>query len=1013
MLHYFTHSSALTLRSRPAFVRLRRTSSSRPGNSLIEVIIAMGLLAVFGVAFLQLSLGSEQSGKRGEAQTVATAYARQGLEAVRSIGRQDFGQLAVGTHGIGTNGNVYTFSGSTNGANGYTRTITVAAVQRDSGDAIVPSGGTNDDETRLVTSLVEWTEGSLPRQITLTTYLTDWNLWRWIIDTFASFSAGARNGTAITQSGNGEAAPATTGNLRNPAILFTKDQTGTADVTATHIDPVSDRLLVSTTNNASGPEFLSYDISNVSASTTTLSGSLELGGTSSGFVLGSSYAYVISDNASNEIRVVRLKDMTQVASWNVPGSSLVKSITINETTQRAYVGLATNASFELYVYDISNPLTSSPTIVANVEVGQDVRKIALGNGYAYFLTNNTVGEVGIVNATTPSSVTTCDLTDTQLGNDIVVTNSRLFLTRNVGAVGEFIELAINPVSPSDCSYITTHSNGEVQFSSDALNMRVDTGSSLAFVTLRDPSAELAVVDLATDTATTMDAAGSLCDAVDALGAFVYLGCRDDTQTLQVSQGQAVTYTSQNVYTDSMQNSWTLSNAGGNTTNASNTFLVRTGANSLKISPAANGSTIFNKSLSIGTGSSLSFYVNAVSPWAFAIYSGNAGGTHNTSTVSNPTYGSAYLDNEAASIFSDFPTPNYASLKAQAQSTLSYINAGANDYTLNAAQLLLYSGKVIYVEFTNSSRVLTVNPGSSGVANASIIMTGGSQITLTDYNNATISTANPSYPVLASPRPIVFSANNNVTVNGLIYTENRIVTSALTGKQRVTLNGTIVAGTVDSTLERMVITYTTDFNTNPPLYFTPNYYGQQFNIKANIGNTVALNSYLTGGIDKNPTTWQLATIPASALGINGKTITSVQLLDATATNQSSIFLDDISWSLASPQSGTLYPFWSTYTSPILDTTSAATTLKRIKALQSGSGTITLRIRTGATQNDLKQAQWVGLGGLSSATYGVNSWQQITTDPASTGNRFVQWKAYFEGNGSQSPQLTNVTLTYTHP
>lgn len=144
------------------------------GNSLIEIIIAMGLVSVFALAFMQMTLGSRESGKQGQTRTEAVEYARQGLEAVRSLGRQNFASLSVGTHGISISGNVFTLSGSQNTSGVFTRTVQIALVQRDANGDIVQSGGSVDYDTRYVTSTVTWMMGDDTRQVVLDTYLTNW-----------------------------------------------------------------------------------------------------------------------------------------------------------------------------------------------------------------------------------------------------------------------------------------------------------------------------------------------------------------------------------------------------------------------------------------------------------------------------------------------------------------------------------------------------------------------------------------------------------------------------------------------------------------------------------------------------------------------------------------------------------------------------------------------------------------------------------------------------------------------
>ncbi|MDD4628777.1 MAG: hypothetical protein PHE68_05290, partial [Candidatus Peribacteraceae bacterium] len=525
-----------------------------------------------------------------------------------------------------------------------------------------------------------------------------------------------------------------------------------------------------------------------------------------------------------------------------------------------------------------------------------------------------------------------------------------------------------------------------------------------FIVMQDSGAEFRAIDLTTFTSVALNLTGSFCDGLTFLGDYVYVACRDDVSTVQILQGSPPAV-EELICTDGLQNGWTITNSL-NTTNTANTFLVRTGVNSLLLNPAASGYSQLNKPFNTATTTYFDSYVNTVSPWAFGVYGGNAGTPGTLVSLTNGTYGAVYQQNTEEGAFTDFPVANYAAMKTLAQSTSSYINAGAANYTLTAANLTAFSGKLIYVEFTDAARMLTVNFGASaGPFNVSIVMTGGKHINFTNYDNTVLTSASTLHPAIASPLPVNFTLNNkSMTVNGLIFTDDK-VSNSMTGGRRLTVNGAVVAATVDSALSHLTLTYTTDFNTNPPTHFSPDYFSQNLQIQADTGTPVQLSTYVV--IDKDPVTWQRVLIPVGDLGIADTTISYLRFSDTTATNKPSIFLDDLRWIL-SP--GTAFPVFGTYTSPVFDSGGAGTVWVRIRGIMTGSGSVTFRIRTASTQGGLTSALWTGSSGTRADPYTAGSWQTIVTDPATSGTRWAQWKATLTGSGATTPTLQSVILLY---
>jgi Tfp pilus assembly protein PilV len=145
--------------------------------SVIEIMLASALFLVMAISISSLLAQTYSSSRLGNEQSIATQYAAEGLDAVRSIKNQSFSSLINTTgSGVAVSGGVWTFSGTSTVLDGeYVRTIAITDVYRDVNGNIVSSGGTLDSSTKKASSTVVWsTTPSRQNSVTLTTYLTNW-----------------------------------------------------------------------------------------------------------------------------------------------------------------------------------------------------------------------------------------------------------------------------------------------------------------------------------------------------------------------------------------------------------------------------------------------------------------------------------------------------------------------------------------------------------------------------------------------------------------------------------------------------------------------------------------------------------------------------------------------------------------------------------------------------------------------------------------------------------------------
>lgn len=146
--------------------------------SLLEVILAAAIFVIFSSGAITAILSGINLNRAGNEYTIATQYASEGIEAVRSIKNQAFANLVntVGT-GITQTGGVWTFSGTNNVFDKYTRTIAISDVYRDGLNNIVATGGTLDPLSKKITSTVTYNFGpGKNNTVSTQSYFTNWKV---------------------------------------------------------------------------------------------------------------------------------------------------------------------------------------------------------------------------------------------------------------------------------------------------------------------------------------------------------------------------------------------------------------------------------------------------------------------------------------------------------------------------------------------------------------------------------------------------------------------------------------------------------------------------------------------------------------------------------------------------------------------------------------------------------------------------------------------------------------------
>jgi len=144
-----------------------RTKQENKGQSLIEFVVAIGILVIIIASGTTALLSSLSINRFSKEEIQASGYAQEGLEAAKSIRNQDWDNLENGTYGIDDSSGSWRFTDSPNTLLGkFMRNVTVEDAEL---------GGEILSETKKVISTVSWNHiQSKISRVEYVTYLTDW-----------------------------------------------------------------------------------------------------------------------------------------------------------------------------------------------------------------------------------------------------------------------------------------------------------------------------------------------------------------------------------------------------------------------------------------------------------------------------------------------------------------------------------------------------------------------------------------------------------------------------------------------------------------------------------------------------------------------------------------------------------------------------------------------------------------------------------------------------------------------
>jgi len=430
---------------------MKKTNSK--GQSLLEVIIALGLFAIAaGTVFILL--GSQfKSLEIVRDGTQAISLAEEGLEAVRTIRDRDWDELDLGNHGLKMAENKWAFEGESDISNdGYSRSVSVSEISANE---------------KLVTSTVTWTPSYLRNQtITLTSILSNW---RNLAQPLLSGDWTSPQTLGSIQLGSGKTANGLA--VRNSLVYIAASASSSA----------KDDFFVIDATVGWNPIIRGYTNTGPGLNSVVISGD---------------YAYVSNRDNNAQLQVLNIANPDNpflVSSTKLTGNSDIGQ-GIAVSGNYVYIGTEKDSGKEFFVVDVANP--ANPIVRGSLEIDGDVNDIFVFGERVFLATSKDSGEFIVINATDPlNPVQTAAidiLGNSEEGMGIYVNSqdNRAYLARSEGGGhDEHHEIAIVNVTNADAPNLL----GSLNFEADVNG--IFAADNLAFLATGEPNQEFQIFEV--------------------------------------------------------------------------------------------------------------------------------------------------------------------------------------------------------------------------------------------------------------------------------------------------------------------------------------------------------------------------------------------------------------------------------------------------------------------------------------------------------------------------------------
>lgn len=412
--------------------------------SLVEVLLAVTLFAIFAVGIVYVSLDTLQKSSKVELENEGLLYASEGLEAIYALRAEDYWQLTSGSYGLSLTGDSWGLTTAPEIIDTfYERTVTIEDVYRDSNGDIIDSGGTLDIKMKKITSEVTWTwRGLLPRTVRLVTYLSDWPGDEWVQTTCTEWNGtGATfNSTDYTETAS---PPANNCALDLTSVEAPSDFFESVDIGehGADVDVSGTGAYLASEKSAQGLSII--DVTDVT--NPIILRQLDVGGKGTSVRKNGNYVYMGVESGSKGFAIINVSNPsnpTISSQLNVGSEGNRFQISGN------YVYLGTeNSTNSFKIINISNP--ASPSIIRSVDLGGKVKDVALSGNYAFVAVENSSQGIQVIDITNPATATKVgQLNVGSSANSIVISGSYAYVGTTQSTNSLKILNVANPLAPT-------------------------------------------------------------------------------------------------------------------------------------------------------------------------------------------------------------------------------------------------------------------------------------------------------------------------------------------------------------------------------------------------------------------------------------------------------------------------------------------------------------------------------------------------------------------------------------
>ncbi len=481
------------------------------GQSLVELLVAIGLSALFIPVLLTGMVAARSGRAQDDQRTQAIALVKEAQDAVRVI--RDASWTTFSSY---TTGQPYhpVISGSTwaltsgsefiNGF-GFTRQIVLSDVYRD-GSGNIAASGTLDLSTKKVVVTVSW-NSPLVSSVSEISYLTRFVNNTYTETTQSDFLKGATASgkLAITNNTGGEVTLGTgsgagddwcnpgNSSLATSALV----RNGTPYAISATTSASTDHIYVTTGNNASGyvGEVLSVD-HNTPPNVTV--GNSYNTGKGYGVYVDHDGGYVYVAETTKTVEILDATSMAQVSYFDVSGSAIGNSVFVLNGI--GYVTVSAGGGTEkLYTFN-ANPINvgGSQAQLGSVSLAAKGNKVVVvkdptsGTTYAYVVEASSSKQLEIFqvssNGSTLSNVANAQIANAAQGQDVFVNTSgtRAYLVTNQYTAGQNQFFILNTTTksgtlPSPIGAFSTFSQATMSAGMNPKGVTVVTGNKAIVV----------------------------------------------------------------------------------------------------------------------------------------------------------------------------------------------------------------------------------------------------------------------------------------------------------------------------------------------------------------------------------------------------------------------------------------------------------------------------------------------------------------------------------------------------